>query len=176
MKNLTFILITFLTISFTSCVVIDNTPGPNGRDGNAYFGIDYEHEPPYSYWDNNKSIPYDPTLGDYYYTAPGIYDFEYFINEYDYWYGTYEIWVNVGGIGGPHGEPGYDGLDSYLMLITDPNGFHEHRESWKMENDMANNEALVIEKHIGEFNYKITIQKANTLNRSANEAKYVRSK
>ncbi|MCB0409103.1 MAG: hypothetical protein KDD29_02725, partial [Flavobacteriales bacterium] len=112
MKKLNLILAIIFPLFFTSCIVIDNTPGPPGRDGRAYFGVDYEHRAPYSYWDNNKSIPYNPVIGDYYRTSPGLYDFEYFINEYDYWYGTYEIWVNRGGPGGPHGEPGYNGLDT----------------------------------------------------------------
>lgn len=152
-----------------SCVVVDNTPGPNGRDGLAYFGVDYEHRPPYSYWDNNKSIPYDPVLGEYYHTYPGIYEFEYFINPHEYWYGTYEIWVNRGGLGGPRGEPGYDGLDTYLMLITDPYGFHTHQNGYKSNKK----EPLIIEKKEGKFNYKITIQKGDVNIRKPHDPKYV---
>ena len=99
MKKLKVTLAILIPLFFTSCIVVDNAPGPNGRDGRAYFGVDYEHHAPYSYWDNNSSIPYNPILGDYYRTRAGIYDFEYFINEYDYWYGTYEIWINRGGVG-----------------------------------------------------------------------------
>lgn len=168
MKKLRIALILLLPFLYTSCIIVDNTPGPNGRDGRAYFGVDYEHYSPYSYWDNNSSIPYNPVLGNYYRTRPGIYDFEYFINEYDYWYGTYEIWINRGGLGGPHGEPGFDGADTYLMLICDPNGFHEHRDNWR-ENT---NEPLVIEKKDGSFNYRITIQKGNINERVAQEPKY----
>ena len=168
MKKLLTTLIISTLLLFSSCVVIDNTPGPNGRDGIAYFGVDYEHQPPYSYWDNNKSIPFNPALGEYYRTYPGVYEFEYFINEYDYWYGTYEVWVNHGGLGGSYGEPGYDGLDSYLMLITDPNGFHTHEHNGK-----KSMEPIVIENMDEKFNYKITIQKGNKLSRQANKPKYV---
>lgn len=168
MKRYYLLLIT-LPFFFTSCIVVDNTPGPYGRDGNAYFGIDYDHRPPYSYWDDNKSIPYDPALGEYYYTYPGIYEFEYFINKYEYWYGTYEVWVNVGGIGGSHGEPGYDGRDTFLMLITDPNGFYEHRDGYKS----ADAAPLVIEKKEGKYNYKITIQKGDTKTRPAQAPKFL---
>ena len=154
---------------FTSCIVVDNTPGPRGIDGNAYFGVDYEINAPYSYWDNNRSVPYNPILGDYYFTMPGVYEFEYFINPHDYWYGTYEIWINPGGPGGPRGEPGYNGLDTYLMLICDPDGFHQHRH-----NARTSNEPLVIERHDGKYNYKITIQKASVSTRPAQKPKYVR--
>jgi hypothetical protein len=71
MKKLTIIFPILIALIFTSCVVVDNSPDPYGRDGNAYFGVDYEHYAPYSYWDNNNSIPYDPILGEYYHTNSG---------------------------------------------------------------------------------------------------------
>ena len=89
-----------LIFGMSSCVYVDNTPGPHGRPGDAWFGVDYETHPIHSYWDNNSEIPYNPHMGTYYFTYPGIYDFEYFFNSYEYWYGTYEIWVNQGGHGG----------------------------------------------------------------------------
>ena len=171
MKKLNHILIFILTLFFTSCIIVDNTPGPRGRDGRAYFGVDYEHQAPYSYWDNNPSIPYNPILGDYYFTRPGIYEFEYFINPHDYWYGTYEVWINRGGPGGPHGEPGFDGADSYLMLICDPGGFHEHRHNWRVNE----NEPLVINKTDGILNFKLTIQKGNVLTRPAQQPKFIKN-
>jgi len=169
MKNLFKILVLTLPLFFTSCVVIDNTPGPDGRDGAAFFGVDFEHSAPYSYWDNNRSIPYDPILGDYYYTSPGIFEFEYFINPDDYWYGTYEVWINYGGRGGQHGEPGYDGLDTYLMLIADPGGYHFHEDGYRLNNEGP----LVVEKKEGKYNYRITIQKGNRNTRKAQEPKFV---
>lgn len=116
---------------FTSCdvYVTPNVPGPDGLPGRAFFGIDYDYRPPYSYWDNNPSVPIDPFFGEYYRTGSGIFDFEYFVNEYDYWYGTYDIWVNPGGPGRPYGERGRDGADSYLLLICNPNGPYEWRKS-----------------------------------------------
>lgn len=168
MKKLKLLYVLSIAIFLTSCIVVDNTPGPRGIDGRAFFSVDYERHAPYSYWDNNPSIPYNPILGEFYISQPGIYDFEYFINPYDYWYGTYEVWVNPGGPGGPHGEPGYDGADTYLTLICDPRGFHEHRDNWKdnLENP------LIIEKNEGKLNIKITIQKGNILTRPAQEPKY----
>ncbi len=168
MKKLQILSIILVSIFFTSCIVVDNTPGPRGRNGRAFFAVDYEHRSPYSYWDNNPSIPYNPVLGEFYITRPGIYDFEYFINPHDYWYGTYEVWINPGGPGGPHGEPGYDGADNYLTLICDPHGFHEHRTQWRTSVE----EPLVIERSEGELNFKITIQKGNVLTRDAQQPKY----
>lgn len=107
-------------------------------------------------------------LGEYYYTHPGRYEFEYFINPQDYWYGTYEVWINRGGVGGHHGEHGYDGTDTYLMLICDPNGFHEHGDGYRV----ANTEPIIIEKKTEKYNYRITIQKGNVQTRKAHEPKY----
>jgi hypothetical protein len=170
MKKLTLITPIIITLIFTSCIVVDNSPGPSGRDGQAYFGVDFEHHAPYSYWDNNNSIPYDPVLGEYYFTYPGRYEFEYFVNPYDYWYGTYEVWINRGGLGGSNGEPGYDGCDTYLMLICDPHGYHLHGDGYRLNNS----EPLVIEKKNGKYNYKITIQKGNGLIRKAQKPKYIK--
>ena len=169
MKKLTLPLSIIFSLFFTSCIVVDNTPGPCGRDGQAYFGVDYEYQAPYSYWDNNNSIPYNPILGEYYHTNPGIYDFEYYVNSHEYWYGTYEIWINKGGHGGSHGEAGYDGLDTYLMLICNPNGFHEHGYR------TSSSEPLVIENKFGKYNYKITIQKGNDIIRPTQQPKYIQN-
>ena len=169
MRQFKLILAIITPLFFTSCIVIDNTPGPNGHNGNAYFGVDYEHVAPYSYWDDNNSIPFDPILGEYYHTRPGVYEFEYFINPYDYYYGSYEIWINYGGVGGSHGEPGYNGSDTYLMFIADHDGFHEHTSGYKMDV----NEVVVIEQKSGELNYKITVKKGNTKIRPAHQPKFV---
>ena len=73
---------------FSSCVVVveENIQGAPGNPGEAYFGVSYETMAPYSYWDNNPSIPVSPMLGEYYFTYPGVFDFEYFINAHEYWY------------------------------------------------------------------------------------------
>ncbi|MGB0918123.1 MAG: hypothetical protein ACPGU4_11075, partial [Flavobacteriales bacterium] len=53
-----------VTALLTSCVVVvDPVQGPDGRPGEAYFGIDYDYDMPYSYWDNNPNIPNNPILG-----------------------------------------------------------------------------------------------------------------
>jgi len=117
MKTLTYIIVVLAGLSLTSCIIVTDTPGPAGRPGNAYFGVSYDVYEPYSYWDNNPDIPNDPYLDEYYPTVPGLYEFEYYVNRVDYWYGTYEIWVNAGEPGRPGGRPGRDGLDTYLMLV-----------------------------------------------------------
>lgn len=109
------------------CIVVDNTPGPPGYPGNAWFGVGYESFAPYSYWDENPSIPMNPLLNEYYSTAPGTYYFEYFFTPTEYWYGTYSIFINPGGPGGAYGEPGYNGVDTYLLLLADPYGPNEVR-------------------------------------------------
>ncbi len=168
MKKIQVILIIIIPLIFTSCIVVDHTPGPHGRDGNAYFGVDYEHKAPYSYWDNNNDIPFNPILGEYYHTYPGIYEFEYFINPHEYYYGTYEVWINRGGPGGPHGEHGYNGTDTYLMLIADPNGFHQHGSG-----RAVGEEPVVIRQQAGNYQYKITINRGNSLTRPGNQPKYI---
>ncbi len=160
--NLGIILITGLS----SCVYVVDTPGPPGRNGRAFFGVDYERFAPYSYWDNNPSIPFEPILGHYYQTGTGIFDFEYFVNATDYYYGTYEVWINPGGPGGSYGEPGFDGLDTYLMLVLDPYwGVSEWRDSYKT------GEPIVIERNDGEKQYRITMHPATTDDRAAHEPK-----
>lgn len=139
-----------MALVLSSCVTVLNTPGPDGRPGRAYFGIDYDYRAPYSYWDNNPGIPNDPFFAEYYPTHPGLYDFEYFYNKYDYWYGTYEIWVNPGGRGGAYGEPGFDGADSYLMLICNPDGPYEFRK--------ANDNIEIKELEDGFIEYTIKIE------------------
>jgi hypothetical protein len=146
MKRVVILIAAFLAVALQSCVYVapDPTPGPPGRLGRAFFGVSYDNYMPYSYWDNNPSIPYNPTLGSYYPTATGLYEFEYYVNPHEYWYGTYQIFINPGGPGGPHGQPGYDGLDTYLMLICNPWGFYEERSNARlMPSD--NGEELVVE-------------------------------
>ena len=176
-KNLVLLLLLSLILLFNACevVVVNNTPGPYGHDGYAYFGVDYETYPPYSYWDNNPAISYNPDLGVYYTTNPGIYDFEYFINPDEYWYGTYEIWINLGEPGGPYGEAGADGMDTYFMLICDPDGYHIHYDESYKTNLVVVSDTIpvVIEEKNGKLNYRISIQKGNVKNRPAHQPKYV---
>ena len=64
MRKLKIILALIAPLLFTSCLIVDNTPGPHGRDGSAYFGVDYEHSAPYSYWDDNFCV-YRPNNREY---------------------------------------------------------------------------------------------------------------
>ena len=176
MKNLTqFALLLISSLLLTSCVtVVNNTPGRPGRDGRAFFGVNFQNQPPYSYWDNNPSIPNNPSLGTYFPTAPGIYQFEYFVNPYEYWYGTYEIFINLGGPGGAHGEPGLNGMDTYLMLYCDPNGFYSNFNQYITSGsyDSANS-PVIIERVDKGFEYKITMQKTSVVNRENQVPKFV---
>lgn len=145
--------------------------GPPGLPGLAYFGIDYQISHPYSYWDDNPSVPYNPLIGTYYLTNPGIYNFEYFINENEFWYGTYEIYVNLGQPGGPYDTPGANGLDTYLMLICDSNGYHEIRSVFK---NAEGQEEIVVEKREGKHQYKITMKKGDPATHQTHAPKYIR--
>jgi hypothetical protein len=127
MKHSTLFFSTLLLMIILSSCHLHTDHGPDGRDGHAYFGVDYTHFMPYSYWDNNPSIPLNPHLGEFYGTGSGLFDFEYFVTPHDYWYGTYEVWIEAGGHGGNYGEPGLDGRDTYLMLYCDPDGWSEER-------------------------------------------------
>lgn len=145
---------------YASCTRSYTAPGPPGRDGRIFFGIDYDYQHPYSYWDNNPDVPNNPIPGNYHLTHSGTYDFEYFINPTDYWYGTYTLWANAGGPGGPHGRPGIDGMDTYLMLICNPEGYYEERfESYKKETPLG--KQIIVEG----ANYRIVMYKTNTMKR-----------
>ncbi|MFK7756293.1 MAG: hypothetical protein AB8B53_05100 [Flavobacteriales bacterium] len=128
MKNLKHIIGSLATVIFmsavmSSCITITDQ-GPRGQNGNVYYGIDYDYNPPYSYWDNNNSIPNNPFFGEFYRSNRGTYDFEYFINPWEYWYGTYTLHRNLGEPGGAYNTPGRDGDDTYLLLICNDNGFY----------------------------------------------------
>ncbi len=158
---------------FTSCIyVVDPVQGPDGRPGDAYFGVDYDYALPYSYWDNNASIPNNPVLGSFYPTNTGVYEFEYFINPYEYWYGTYRLFRNAGGPGGANGQAGYPGLDTYLMLICNPDGFYEERGNNKRTAEMG--ETIVIEEMVGDNRIRIEMTKTTTeIRPSTHEPKYL---
>jgi hypothetical protein len=157
----------------TSCTfIVDPVQGPDGRAGEAYFGVDYDYALPYSYWDNNASIPNNPVLGSFYPTNTGVYEFEYFINPYEYWYGTYRLFRNAGGPGGANGQVGYPGVDTYLMLICNPDGFYEERSNNKRNAEMG--ETIVIEELVGENKIRIEMTKTTTdIRPSTKESKYL---
>ena len=164
-----------LTLFLSSCVfVVDPVPGPNGPAGNAFFGVDYDYSMPYSYWDNNRSIPNNPILGSFYPSNAGVFDFEYFINPYEYWYGTYRIFRNAGGPGGPNGEVGLPGLDTYLMLICNPNGFYEERANTKTEVPVAMGETITVERMVGNDRIQVIMTKTTVQDRpTTNDPKYL---
>ena len=160
--------------SLQSCIIItDNNGGTHGRDGKAYFGIDYDWNPPYAYWDDNPSVPDNPFFGENYRSQRGVYDFEYFVNQYEYWWGTYEIFINHGLPGGPNGEDGINGNDSFLMLICNDDGFYF--ENWEEYGGFRTLEdgTQIIEFDRDGQKVRITMQKADVRTRPThNEPKY----
>lgn len=175
MKKLLFIILALIVTSLSSCIIVPDVPGPNGYSGQAYFGISYDNYEPYSYWDNNPDVPNNPYFDEYYPTIPGLYDFEYFVNRTDYWFGTYEIWVNPGEIGRPNGQPGRDGLDTYLLLICNPDGPYESRKvnSENISTTTLADGSLQYTIYNGDGWVKVTMKKTNTKLRQAHQPKVI---
>jgi hypothetical protein len=146
----------------SSCIIVSEPDyGPAGHPGKAYFGIDYDQDPPWSYWDNNSAVPDNPFFGEYYRTYAGRYDFEYFINPYDYWFGHYEVFVNQGQPGQLYNQPGADGIDTYLLLICNPEGFYmEHWDDCDCYRTVEDGKHIV-EIDRGGYRYRIEMQKAS---------------
>jgi hypothetical protein len=113
-------------------------------------------------------VPYNPYFGDFHRTNQGLFEFEYFINPWDYWYGTYHIWIDRGTEGGPYGEAGFDGLDTYLMLYLDPDGWYEDRFEYKGNAtvERSENELRIEVKEAGDT-YVIEMKKTNVSERPA---------
>jgi hypothetical protein len=155
MKKL--LIFTAATLLLSACVTVVSNIGPNGRDGQAFYGIDFGYYAPTYYWDNNPSIPNSPFFGEYYPTLPGRYDFEYGVDEDEYWYGYYEIWINRGEPGGYYGERGRNGADNFLMLVCDPNGFESYRSN--VYKSMAPSDSIVYEQNNEQGHYKIVLKK-----------------
>ncbi len=162
MLNTRAMIFTLAVSVLSSCIVVtDYEYGPDGQDGKAYFGIDYDWNPPYSYWDNNYNVPENPFFGEYYRTNQGTYEFEYFINPYEYWYGTYQIWINHGEPGQQYNQPGFDGADTYLLMICNDDGFYF--EDWE-DCDCYRTEAdgtQIIEYKKGNKMFRVEMKKAN---------------
>ncbi|MGB0424846.1 MAG: hypothetical protein ACPGED_10995 [Flavobacteriales bacterium] len=155
-----------LGTSLSGCIVVaDYEYGPNGRDGKAFFGVDYDYHAPYSYWDNNPSLPNQIWYGELYRSNRGTYDFEYFINQDEYWYGTYTLRINQGEPGQPYNQPGLDGEDSNLLLICNDNGFYF--ETWDdcdcYQTKSANHQ--VIEINEGKYNFTLEMKKTTVADR-----------
>lgn len=153
-------------LSFSSCIIVSDY-GPNGKNGKAFFGIDYDFEPPYSYWDNNPSMPNSPFFGEMYRSNPGIYQFEYFVSPFEYWYGTYQIRINPGQPGQPYGEPGRDGQDSYLLLICNEDGFYF--DDWTGCNcgyRAIEGDTHIFEIESGRSNFRVEMKKAHVNERA----------
>jgi len=169
-------MLTVMLGSLSSCITIVDQ-GPRGDAGKVYFGIDYDYSPPYSYWDDNYNVPQNPYFGELYRTEAGIYNFEYFINPYEYWYGTYRLYRNLGEPGGDYGVRGADGADTFFLLICNDDGFYA--EEWEECGCVRTQQAdgsITIEgnnKSTGQF--KVSMKKANVNERaSKNTPKFKR--
>ena len=173
MKNLTksiksFWLLLTIGVFMTSCVVYTDQ-GPKGPDGKVYFGIDYDYNPPYSYWDNNSSVPLNPYFGEVYRTEEGTYDFEYFINPWEYWWGTYTLYENEGEWGGANNTPGLPGDDTFFLLICNDDGFYH--ETWDECGcrAMENPDGSVTVEGVNKQKFRVEMKKSTVMERPAKE-------
>lgn len=175
MKTYIRLIILFFAVSmFSSCVVVtDGPPGPDGYPGRAFYGISYDDYRPYSYWDNNPDVPVKPYFDEYYPTVDGIYDFEYFVDRYDYWYGTYEIWTNPGEPGRPNGIAGRNGLDSYLLLVCNADGPYSVRKDMGGTVTKLANGAIQYEMKNPSGGIRVIMQKTTVQQRPAQTPKAV---
>lgn len=168
-SKISLVVLMTLTLGWSSCIIVEdesNYYGPHGVDGKAWFGIDYDYQALYSYWDDNPNFPENPFYGEYYRTNPGLYNFEYFVNPYEYWYGTYEIFINPGMSGGPHGQPGMDGNDTYLLMICNPDGFYyDEWEDCSCQGHQLPDGSWIIEGNANDQSFKITMKKTNVTER-----------
>ena len=150
-----------LAMLLTGCIIVSDY-GPNGRSGKVYFGIDYDYNAPYSYWDNNPSTPNNPFFGEFYRSHPGTFEFEYFVNPFEYWYGTYQLRVNPGQPGQPYGEPGRDGADNYLLLICNSDGFYfDSLNDCNCVNRTEDGDTIIYEISSEKANYRIEMKKTH---------------
>jgi len=157
-------LVAFLaaTMSFQSCVVIDDDYGIDGRDGNAWVSLDYGEEvvgPP-DYITTGGLTPSDVFYwGQRYHTYPGTYllKYEYVWHYSDYdvteYYETYvDIWIELGEEGG-RGYDGYDGMDTFFNIILYSDGTVDRYEELFYKKDIVPKVEL---KENGAYKMKLT--------------------
>lgn len=150
-----------ISLFLASIFLLTGCPGRDGEDGQAYVAISYSQTQPVSYWDNNDSIPYGLRYGNYYYSQPGIYDFEYFVSADQSWAGTYEVYKNYGERGHDFMSDGEDGADTCLMIFCDPDGPRFERfEGYPYDYyGSVDGEPVDIERDFGRFSIRIKAKK-----------------
>lgn len=147
MKTIIYFLLA-LTL-FQSCVYYDYE-GRDGRDGDAFFKINWEESEPYLI-DAGGVIPTNFYYDTYYKTNPGYYvvyyEYEYF-TEFGRVIEPYEIEVEVFNYEGEDGDRNYDGKDGddvYFELVLFPDGYdYYHQVDYKSE--QVNERTLITRK------------------------------
>ena len=134
MKNL--IILAMVVIGLQSCVAYYEEPsynnfGSDGRDGRAYFKLNWGEQEPV-YVDAGNVVPYNFRWDTFYRTSAGTYTVYY---EYEYirfgrWYiRAYEVDVNVFQYRGEQGGYRYNGSngeDVYFELMLYPDGYIDY--------------------------------------------------
>lgn len=144
--------------------------GPYGLDGQAFIALDYSSVEPSYIWGNNGRIPSHFAYGQYYLSNPGTYDLYYEGSFLDgccvvdyYWDISYDLWYHPGTAGGPCGQPGMDGADSFLTIFMDPDGPGISRINKKADENFQilerTEETVVTQEKRGEFTLKVTYTK-----------------
>lgn len=143
------------TLAALILVILAGCPPQSGEDGDAFVAIDYNFAAPYSYEDSNASIPNNPNYGEFYNCEPGTYNFEYYVDQNQYWYGTYEVFINEGNGGGGFSVDGHDGDDTYLIIWCDPAG--PDLERFQVDGNSGEDSPDFVEKQIVKGQYGIII-------------------
>lgn len=157
--------------------VYDDEPRPapcngglNGLDGRAYIALDYSSIEPYYIWGNNDAIPSHFAYGQYYQAFPGTYDLYYEGEFYDgcclaeyFWDVNYDLWYHAGTQGGPCGQNGVNGADSFLSIYMDPLGPGIDRINKMNDPNFEvlerTDDRIVIQEKKGDFTLKVTYTK-----------------
>ncbi|MCB9233993.1 MAG: hypothetical protein H6581_20220 [Bacteroidia bacterium] len=168
-----------LVLFTTGCQVnvYDDPPGPPpcgtgtyGLDGLSFVSLDYTNIEPTYIWGNNNSIPNYFAYGQFYQSYAGNFDLYYegvftdgcCVKEY-YWDVNYDLWYHRGSAGGPCGQPGVNGADSFLSIWMDPLGPGIDRVNKTGDTtfevlERTDDQIVVLQKQ-GDFTLKLTYKK-----------------
>ncbi len=144
--------------------------GPSGYNGSSFLGLDYWTVEPSYIWGNNTAIPSYFHYGLNYLSNPGTFYLYYEGSYIDgcclvqyYWDVEYNVWYHPGSVGGPCGQPGVNGADSFLTIWMDPLGPDFSRINKKGDESIRlvldSPDKKIVEQVIGDKTVKIVYTK-----------------